>query len=159
MSKAKAKKVTYYMVTRDCCTIGNCGACMAVEGHKFGDKVRCCQIVTEDKGLAEKVKKNFQEYKSEIEEPTDANIDHLRDGSAEYVRNWLRKRGEETDLERPSKVIKERLKKDAVDRVRYVAFGKVMKADLVKEFGLTEKQAEYRLKCVADDLVKAINEL
>jgi hypothetical protein len=159
VTKAKAKKVTYYMVTRDCCTTGNCGACMAVEGHKFGDKVRCCQIMTEDKELAEKVKKNFQEYKSEVEEPTDANIDRLRDGSAEYVRNWLRSRGEKTDLERPSKVIRKGLKMKAVEVVQFVAAGDEMKAFIMKEFGLTEKQAEYRLACVAYDLIRAINKL
>lgn len=66
--KREAGKDRVLLVTRDCCTSGNCGTCIAEEGHKFGDRVRVCQYITKSERMAMYVRDNFAGYNSKVEE-------------------------------------------------------------------------------------------
>lgn len=55
--------------------------------------------------------------------------------------------------------IKAELKTTASQSVSYVAFGKLMKQDLMKRYGMTPAEAESELAKIAADLMDKIKEL
>lgn len=79
------------MVTRNCCTSGNCSKCVRVPGHIYGQPTRCCQFITKNRTMAEKVCRNCHEYKSDIVEANEQQIALLTEESANWVKERLNK--------------------------------------------------------------------
>ena len=58
-------KPTTYVITRNCCTSGQCFDCLPLG---YGRQKRVEQFRTTDKKYAEQVRSNWREYGAEIEE-------------------------------------------------------------------------------------------
>ena len=77
------------MVTRNCCTSGNCATCIAQPNHTYGNPVRVCQYLTWLQETADTVAANWKSYGVSIQEATEENIASLESGSAAWVREKL----------------------------------------------------------------------
>lgn len=49
------------------------------------------------------------------------------------------------------------LKRNAIDSIHYVAFGKCLKRDLIEKFGLDTPNAEVMIAAIVQDLIRKIN--
>ena len=79
----------YLMVVRHCCTSGNCGTCLAQEGHKYGQTVKVVQLVTSSIETARRYADNWKAYGAEVKSVTEREVSELHHGSALYVRERM----------------------------------------------------------------------